>query len=163
MLKALTVRQPYASAIICQIKQYETRTWQPKGNIEAFAVHAGLQCDRPAHLALQRNSWQQGLDWPADANMLPRGAVLGIVRLVDVTFASVLIDDINDLEKRLGFWDDQHLAWELEVVEVFDTPIPAKGQLGFWNWQPPASKQQVSDYLQQLRTRDFTGSEPFYD
>jgi len=127
-MKALTIQQPYASAIMQGSKIYETRTWHP-GRVEQFALHAGKTMHRAAQVTLHREI----ADWP---QTLPLGAVLGIVKIVDVTDAEELLDEIDDLEDALGLWGPDHLAWELEVIEVFPNPIPARGQLGFWDWQP---------------------------
>ncbi len=157
-MKALTIKQPYASAIMLGHKQYETRTWHP-GKTNEFALHAGLG------EGVTAQTWLETLmpvsDWPK-LSELPHGAVLGIVTITDVYPVDEIKEDIDEFEFHIGDWSNGY-AWEIEVVEIFDTPIPAKGQLGFWNWTSPKAKQQTKDYLQSLRDGKISGSAIFTD
>jgi hypothetical protein len=46
----LTIRQPYASAIVAGIKKVENRSWHPPAHIlgQRILIHAGLRVDRDA-------------------------------------------------------------------------------------------------------------------
>jgi len=48
-----------------------------------------------------------------------------------VTFA------ITRDEHGVGDFSPYRYAWELEVVERFEKPIPAKGNRGLWDWSRP--------------------------
>ena len=37
----------------------------------------------------------------------------------------------------LGDWTPGRYAWELRNIKLLPEPIPAKGQQGLWNWEPP--------------------------
>ena len=46
------------------------------------------------------------------------------------------IDYINSKteESKYGRYSEGRYAWKLKVLEVLETPIPAKGKLGIWNY-----------------------------
>lgn len=124
-VKALTVRQPYADAIMRQWKRYEIRTQRTKYRGE-FVVHSA-KVRIPTNVALEIIYAQAGVS----LDSLAYGCGLGVARVVDCVPYSELV--LSDRERVLcppwGLW-----AYALEVVEVWETPVPAKGQLGFWRW-----------------------------
>ena len=40
-------------------------------------------------------------------------------------------------ELMFGCFSPGNYAWILDNPVMFDTPIPAKGRQGFWNWEVP--------------------------
>src|SRR5260370_37615147 len=70
-MKALTLYQPWASLIVDGIKMLETRP-RPLSHRGYLAIHAGLKVDVEA-------CKEFGYDWTD----IPRGAVLGIVNMVE--------------------------------------------------------------------------------
>lgn len=135
---ALTVMQPFASAIITGHKRFEFRDFRPRQVIE-FAIHAGKGDVYTGQDIIK----QLVPDWP-DLPRLPHGAVLGMVRIVDVHERGVDWYDVDELNSRLGVWPSKY-AWELEVVEVLEEPILARGMPGFWKWYPDQSKRPYDD------------------
>ena len=88
-MKALGVRQPWAWVIIRAGKDIENRTWVTN-YLGALAIHAGKTCTV--------GDWEDGV-WlikqlagknppPQESPRLGRGAVIGIVELVDRTPAA---------------------------------------------------------------------------
>lgn len=75
-LAVLSVRQPWAWALVTGRKDVENRSWRThrRGFI---AIHAGRRSDRAGFQLCE----QMGLEVPPD---LPFGAVVGAVELVDV-------------------------------------------------------------------------------
>lgn len=137
-MKALTIRQPYASLIALGEKQYETRGWKTSYRGE-LAIHAGAHVPkRDDFWMCQSNVWrvldQHGLS--SDVKKLPRSAVLCIVRLEDCIPAEVLKEQrlVTGSERLFGNYIDGRYGWKLTMVEVFDQPIPASGKLGLWDW-----------------------------
>ena len=64
------------------------------------------------------------------------GKILGKVTITDCIpmsdeFAKMLSKENNDIYTSHSF--SNNYGFQIENVEVFDTPIDAKGQLGFWN------------------------------
>lgn len=105
-MKTLTVRQPWAWAIVNGRQTVETRTWSTPYR-GPLLIHAGLTPD----------FW--GVDYYGlDINDLALGAIVGRVQVVGMERVST-----------------REWEWLLEEPETFDEPIPAKGRLGLWEWE----------------------------
>lgn len=108
---ALTVKQPFASAIIAGAKSLENRSWRPPARIlgERIAIHAG---------SARHPLWRSVLPlWDGEQ---PFGALLGTVRVVGVV-------DHSDSPWWIG-----PLAWVLEDPIALASPIVMPGRLGLW-------------------------------
>lgn len=124
-MRAITIRQPYADAIVQPSaipKRTENRTWRPPAELLGvrFLVHAGLLGDRAAVLAGVR----PGPD--------VRGAILGAA-----TVTGYHQDDgqcCPEWGMRSGIKPLFH--WDLADVISLDRPVPAKGALQFWTPAP---------------------------
>ena len=121
-MKALTVRQPWASHIAEARKIYETRSF-PTKHRGLLAIHAGKSTE---------------IIGRANANHFPLGMVICAAQLVACHRVEDL-EDITEEERNLGDFSPGRFAWELRDVVRFDPPIPARGNLGLWNWEPPSA------------------------
>ena len=139
-MKALTIKQPWASLIALGEKQFETRSWATKHRGE-LAIHAGKSVDKEACEEFADVLKSYGIHSIKD---LPTGAVIATAELVDChrvvdgcpLFAVTDKDKIiSDKEFRYGFYDVGRHAWELKQIKQLEQPIPAKGQLSLWNWE----------------------------
>lgn len=139
-IKAITLHQPWASAIVLGLKEYETRSWQiyHRGHL---AIHAGKTWDLTAEMLAK----DFAAHFPACAPLaqpLPFGAVIGIVKVTDCVPTEDLVTvwgglRISKQERRLGNFAPGRYAWKLEVIELFSEPIPCAGKQGLWNWERP--------------------------
>jgi hypothetical protein len=139
-MKALTVRQPWASLIARGLKAEEARDWLAPvalpfrlavrasravpsrsvvNDLRAFAAVAGLNFAPVTDGQL--------LEW---VGSLPRGKVLAVCSVV-----AVRQPPAGDPLRRWGRW-----AWQLADVRELDKPIHALGQLGLWDWSGPAAE-----------------------
>ena len=140
-LVALTVRQPWASAIIYGGKDVENRTWQT-GHRGRLLIHAGKAVDwnAPDHawaaaglVPYRRGAGRQ--NWTAS---LALGVIIGTV---DLTASHLDAECWHLDDHRVAFcsrWamrDQFH--WTLAEPRPFRQPVPANGKLGLW--QPDAS------------------------
>ena len=108
-MKVLTIRQPFAAAIMEGLKTVEYRSWATSYR-GMLAIHAGKR--RPDR------DWQD--DWPElDADTLVYGAILGAVELLDCVPG------------------DAGFEWHLANPRPLDRPFLCGGQLGLW--VPPAA------------------------
>lgn len=109
-IKALTIRQPFASLVMAGVKTTENRTWRTnyRGRL---LIHAGARDDRDA----MREHGHLLDDYP-------RGAILGSVELVDI---------VRDSSSPWAMPDSFH--WILSDARHYDVPIPCKGRLGLWH------------------------------
>ena len=124
-MKALTVYQPYAYAIVAGLKQYETRP--QRTNIRGrVAVHAAKGKPRFVTLAV---------DMALPETMkLHFGAVIGAVEIVDCVPVEEIIPTLTERERVLGDYSPGRFAWVLRNPIMFEKPIPARGKQGWWDW-----------------------------
>lgn len=157
-IKALTLTQPWASLVAIGAKRIETRSWAPHRALigQRIAIHAAkgwtaeqrqLMAMQPFHAAL-REGYGRGLIERPDSRELPRGCVVAMVTLEAVYPTSWatggsrpavtrLLDDATyPHERAFGDYGRGRYAWLLRDVRAVE-PIPARGALGLWDWQPP--------------------------
>lgn len=154
-MKAITIRQPWASLIAFGDKIYETRSWSTKYR-GPVAIHAGKNLDKDAFrylitpLATMEQLQKCGIT-PYTVDDLPYGAVIAMADLVEVWQILHRAGDIiavstsggdsvfmpTEKEKAFGHWGNGNYAWELRNVRVLSKPIPAKGKQSLWEWEPP--------------------------
>ncbi|MFF6794287.1 hypothetical protein ACFY9C_35055 [Streptomyces filamentosus] len=116
-IRGLTVRQPWATAILTGRKTIENRPrpWRPGW----FLLHAGKGLDRPALNDPLVDRAIRGHD-------LTAGAVLGVVRITATHQDPAGAPPCTP-------WALPNMAHlELADVQALTTPIPARGQLGPW-------------------------------
>jgi len=143
-MKALTLWQPWASLIAMGEKKVETRCWSTKYR-GLVAIHAAARIP-PAWLGASREFPEfkneladvfcvRKIDLAAKVDaMLPRGAVLCIVRLVQIQTTDEAAGFLCKRELIFGNYEPGRYAWFFELVEKFADPVPAKGNRLLWNW-----------------------------
>jgi activating signal cointegrator 1 len=143
-MKALSLWQPWASLVALREKRYETREWTTNHR-GYLAIHATSKMP-PYWLGASRHT-EKFRNELADvfnvrreydvfaAKKLPLGAVLCIVNLVDIQETVHIREILCERERIFGNYEDGRYAWHFELVEVFDPPIPAKGNRMLWNWK----------------------------
>lgn len=152
---ALTVKQPYAWAIMAGHKTIEWR--DEKTRVTEFALHAGKGCNYELQGIMERLV----PGWPKEDAMV-RGAVLGVVTIMNIYDVADDYLPISDMDYKLGYHDAKY-AWGLEIVERFENPIPARGMPGFWHWTHPDEAKTADEYLKSLRGRIFSDGQTFVD
>lgn len=155
-MKALSVWQPWATLIATGEKEYETRHWVPRGWLqrgELLAIHASKRWQHdqwslcgmsPFREALLRH----GIQFPDQ--QLPRGAMLGVVRFVDIFHVEDIVGKLSSQERAFGNYAPKRFAWQFEVVQVFEEPVAAIGQQGVFHWTPTAGLDLPDDGLWRL-------------
>ncbi len=133
-MKAISLWQPYATAIAAGLKTYETRSWRTCYRGE-LAIHAAKKWGRDEQdvIAFLMRKHPQLIELWASA--FPLGKVVCIVDLVAIHRAEEIRHCISPLERSLGDYADYRFAWEVKLIERFEEPIPASGHQGFWNWE----------------------------
>lgn len=148
-MKALTVRQPWASLIIAGIKRHETRTWATHHR-GPLVIHAGQAWNSTSPFPHRHpmitvpNDWIEELTGQSSGALahresdlaVPRGVILGTVALVDV-FETTDYQPTS-IERQLGDYGPGHYAWVLTTPRPLSEPIPATGRQGIWDWTPEA-------------------------
>ena len=125
-MKALTIKEPWASLIVEGYKKYEFRSWKTnyRGKI---LIHAGNSIEKDT---LKRFE-SYGL------NILP-GYIIGEAELTNC----ILVDkQFNEQLRNIDpivYGKSNHTetyAWKLGNIIKYDKPIPIKGKLGLWNYK----------------------------
>lgn len=132
-MKALSIRQPWASLILAGHKAVENRTWTTtyRGPV---IVHAGVTVVRPV-LALAA---RYGIADP------PTGAYLGVVDLEDIHHAE------DGCRCTTVFAEMGVYHWSLARPRWFPTPISGPGRLGLYT--PPVDVgDQACDLIVEAR------------
>ena len=128
-MKAITIKQPWASLIVHGIKDIENRTWPcPDKYIgQRVLIHASLKLDREPYMIFN--------DVQADAidycimdvcgYYKQTGAIIGSVEIVGCSI------NHPSIWAEKGCWN-----WVLKNAVLFDKPIEnVKGKLGFWEYE----------------------------
>lgn len=137
-MRVLTVRQPWAWAIIHGGKDFENRSRNIAGAYRGpVAIHAAQQVSPegaadPVLLAAQQRHRAVFPD------VWTRGVIVGVVDLTGVHYASdcwpASLADGRTLGEMCSEWAmTGHYHLELANPIALTTPVPARGRLGLWN------------------------------
>lgn len=121
-MKAISLWQPFASAIPYGFKHIETRHWSTNYRGE-LAIHAAKK-DTPELREIARIG---GIPF-----ILPRGEVVAIVTLTDVLPSEVFAGIITETERYFGDYNPNRYGWILTNIRAIK-PFPFKGGQGFFN------------------------------
>lgn len=139
-MKAITVRQPWAWAIMHGGKDVENRTRNIAGSYRGpVVIHAGLAELEKHNMASRALRAAHGTEVPT---VIDFGAALGLVDLVGVHHFADCVSTATycceDCEQVSGCsrWAEQANVWhlELENPRPFRKPVPYRGALGLWNF-----------------------------
>jgi len=111
-MRALSIRQPWAWAILHAGKDVENRSWHNKHTVGTIAVHASMGLDPLEKLP-------RGVRRPS-GDELVRGAIVGVVDVVEV------------VENCRSRWFKGPLGWVLRNPRPLQRPVRCKGGLGLW-------------------------------
>lgn len=126
-MKVITIKQPFASLIVENIKKYEFRTWKTnyRGKI---LIHAGKNVDKNAMKKFEKYN----LDYPT-------GCIIGIASItdcikVDDNFRNILKGE-NDLVYSNAIKNKEWngYGFKLEKVSKIE-PIKVRGKLSLWKY-----------------------------
>ena len=150
-MKALTLWQPWATLVAMEAKHIETRCWETSYRGE-LAIHAAAKLppkwlgassrtdpfrDELADLFCVRRDRDDRAGKHVDdiIHGLPYGKIVCIVRIIGIQETSeCLRQEITNRERLFGNYEDGRYAWHLQMVDVIEPPIPAKGNRRLWNW-----------------------------
>lgn len=145
-MKAITIRQPWASLMALGFKQQETRSWDTKVR-GSVAIHAGLAMPCRLGQRVRYGDFEvehdrgglllrsDRLSWPY---RLPLGAVVAIGDLFQTRSTNSGEHAPSDLERALGDHSPNRWAWSITSISTLGShPIEAKGRQGWWDWDCP--------------------------
>ena len=153
-MRALTVRQPFASAIAFGDKRVENR-----GKSIAYrgplAIHAGLAVEWPAvpmaWTAAGLTPYSQGAPRKAWRVSLPLGAVIAVADLAGCHDYAECADGLAEADRGELRWCspwawEWQWHWVLRDVRPLREPVPCRGMLGLWRL-PEDVEKAVRDQL----------------
>jgi len=121
-LKALSLRQPWASLVVAGKKTLELRHWQVSYR-GPLAIHAAQTANREACLA-------HGLT----PEQLPTGAILGTVDLLDIVGLDEAAFHARQAEHlALGAFTPPLYGWKLSNARALPEPVTFHGRMGLFN------------------------------
>lgn len=153
-MKAISLWQPWASAIALGSKRVETRSWGTKYR-GRLAIHAAkrLHVNELIHLhscwnwvgAMAGIGWGWGNDQRVPYD-LPLGSVVAVCELVDCRPTdSFTLGEIEQprtgpkgdgyqwTERQMGNFGLGRFGWVLDNIRPLCEPVPFKGMQGFFN------------------------------
>lgn len=149
-MKAISLWQPWASAIAVGIKKIETRSWQSsyRGPI---AIHATKKLTPEmrewwrVHVELLTEETMFQAAGIADCDDLPLGAIVATAVLVDIRPTEWLREQAivnksgrGSMEYWWGDYSPGRFGWMLSDVRRLTDPVPATGKQGLWEWRGKA-------------------------
>lgn len=144
---ALSIRQPWAWAILHAGKDVENRVWKLPEHMRGkrILIHAGKGCTRSEYEdAREFIEDRETLDGTASEcrvpplSDLPRGAIVGAATIVDCVCES-------DSPWFFGPW-----GFVLDNVVELARPIPCKGALGFFEVPKPVADAILAQAAEML-------------
>lgn len=142
-MKALSLKQPWASLIEIGAKCIETRGWRTS-YVGPIAIHASqrLHGDDVEYaleheailLALRAGGYWSLYDLPL-GSVVAVGCLAGVERTETARRGRF----VTEAELAFGDFSPGRYAWHLRDVVALPEPIPARGQLGLWEWDAPAT------------------------
>ena len=139
-IRALTVRQPWASAIAFGDKRVENRSW-PTAYRGLLAIHAGASVDwdatEKAWPAAGLAPYVAGAPRKAWTASLPLGAVIAVAELAgchdDGTAPCLTPLGRQGRLVMCSPWAQRfQWHWQLADVRPLREPVPCRGALGLW-------------------------------
>ncbi len=159
-MKALSLTQPWASLIAAGAKKIETRPWTTTYR-GPLAIHASKGFPGTAKRFCEARVVRRALGWPLHDELdelrfpkefrkyvdsLPTGAVIATCNLVgyrkivaEIYGFGGQMTEPPPPECYFGDYTPGRFGWILEDIKVLPEPIPAKGALSLWEWDPPSA------------------------
>lgn len=134
IVPVISLWQPFASAIFLGRKTYETRPFRypRKYHGERIAIHATVGFTPKRFVSPELDVLCREMFGDNYREELPRGVILGTVKLGGCFETTSPEITLRDDEYPLGDYTPGRFAWRLEDVQALDRPIPAKGKQGWW-------------------------------
>ena len=152
-MKAISLWQPWASAMAVGLKRNETRHWSTDYRGE-LAIHAAKKPFSPGHVSqeLVLFLWQHRIRFGQFKTIeelfdsLPMGKIVCVLDLKNCVRSEDAINNTTQEEFMLGNYEAGRFAWLTENYRKLDFPVPCVGRQGFFNL-PPEVERQVKDQL----------------
>lgn len=129
-MKAISLWQPWASAIPLKFKKVETRSWGTKYRGDLL-ICAALKDTRDQEIFFYDHI--KPLNKNLTYNHFPFGVAVAVVNLADCLMMDEnLIYKQSKLERIFGNWEVGRYAWILDNIRPIEKPFEVKGRQGLF-------------------------------
>jgi hypothetical protein len=158
IVKAITLTQPWATLVAIGAKRIETRNWSTKYR-GPIAIHAAKSFPAWAKdLCYSGPLFVKALGLPDETELLyrdpkptwvteaarvlkslPLGCVIAeakIVHCLETEMIPTFVRPFTEQEKAFGDYSPGRFGFLFEDVVQLSVPMPAKGALSLWDWDP---------------------------
>lgn len=137
-MKVISVIQPFATLLAIGAKKNETRGkgWKYK-HLGEVAIHSSKNFPMGYRKLCEKEPFKSVLAAAGyNEDNLPLGKIIAVGDLVKrIEMTPDFIDSLSEQEKAFGWYEPGRVALRFENMRLLPEPIPAKGQLGLWNWE----------------------------
>jgi activating signal cointegrator 1 len=126
-MKAISLWQPWASAIAVGMKHFETRSWGTSYR-GPLAIHAAK---RP--MTEGERELLEEYPFPLGMSEVPLGAIVATCTLAEVIHCNENTR-MDECEDAWGDFSPGRFAWALIDVVPVRPAVPARGAQGLWDW-----------------------------
>lgn len=123
IMKVLSIKEPYASLIMMNIKKIETRSFKTKYRGELY-IHASLSKSN-------QNDELSKLVSPMYGEIICKCSLVDCVLMTEEFIENLKKE--KPVEYKCGHYEVGRYAWILEDVKIIES-FKAKGKLGIWNY-----------------------------
>ena len=127
-MKVLTIREPFATLIKDKVKIYETRSWKTNYRGEIY-IHAAKARSKASNANIA-STYLKSRENPE--HIICKCLLKDCIYMTE-EFIQKIKTETN--ESDYGLYEVGRYAWKLELIEVLEEPISAKGKLGIWNYE----------------------------
>jgi hypothetical protein len=122
-MKAISLWQPWASAMAVGLKTVETRHWSTsyRGHM---AIHAAKRWTR------DESEFAEAMGLPAD---LPLGAIVAFGELCAINRTETLRQTLSAQEQEWGNYADGRFGWVFANIVALPEPVPFRGAQGLFD------------------------------
>jgi hypothetical protein len=130
MLKAISLHQPWASAVPAGVKPDETRHWKTALRGE-LAIHAAKKWDGETADWWRLHAKQHGFP-----NQPPLGCIVAVVTLLNIVPTEERLTAITKEQEGWGNYGPKRFAWMLGNVRPLRHPVMTIGRQSIWTLPP---------------------------
>ena len=161
-IPALTLTEPWGTAMALGAKHFETRSWQRSyrgllaiHTAKGFPEWAEELCDEePFQQILQGGGYVRSEQNQHNRWCLPLGQVIAIGMLEEVERITETYPAVSDQERALGNYAPGRYVWRFSGIYRLRMPVATRGSLGLWSWDPPDSFwQEIQAACKQEETK----------
>lgn len=130
-MRAISLWQPWATAMALGLKRIETRAWRPGATVKVpfeLAIHAAKRWTK-AEQSFYSDMREVCPTLPDD---VPLGKIVAVCTVTGL-LRTEQVTGLSDLEFNWGNYADGRWAWVTENVRPLREPIPWKGKQGFFD------------------------------